>query len=84
MEDFGDPEKVAGEEREGNEGAESSLWEEAKSRGRMAGERIGQEWDRISESAQDYTEEHSVGVALGSFGVGIALGVLIGILVARD
>jgi len=84
MEDFGDPEKMGGEEAGLNDGAESSLWEEAKSRGRMAGERIGQEWERLSESAQDYAEEHSVGVALGSFGVGIALGVLIGVLVARD
>jgi ElaB/YqjD/DUF883 family membrane-anchored ribosome-binding protein len=50
----------------------------------MAGERIGQEWERLSESAQEYADEHSVGVAFGSFGVGIALGVLIGILVARD
>ena len=82
MEDFEDPEKAAGSP--GDRGEDSSLWEEAKTRGRMAGERIGQEWERLSESAQEYAGEHSVGVALGSFGVGIALGVLIGVLVARD
>lgn len=82
MEDFLDPETPAG--AKGGRGEDSSLWEEAKTRGRMAGERIGQEWERLSESAQEYADEHSVGVALGSFGVGIALGVLIGVLVARD
>ncbi len=82
MEDFLDPEKPAASE--GDRGEDSSLWEEAKSRGRTAGERIGREWERLSENAQGYAEEHSVGVALGSFGVGIALGVLIGVLVARD
>ena len=82
MEDFLDPETPAG--GKSGRGEDSSLWEEAKTRGRMAGERIGQEWERLSESAQEYADEHSVGVALGSFGVGIALGVLIGVLVARD
>jgi ElaB/YqjD/DUF883 family membrane-anchored ribosome-binding protein len=82
MEDFEDPEKAAGRETE--RGEDSSLWKETKTRGRMAGERMGQEWERLSEGAQEYADEHSVGVALGSFGVGIALGVLIGILVARD
>ncbi len=82
MEDFLDPETPAGAAN--GPGDDSSLWEEAKSRSRMAGERIGQEWERLSEGAQEYADEHSVGVALGSFGIGIALGVLIGILVARD
>ena len=71
MEDFEEPESSIGEDR--GDAEASSLWEEAKARGRRAGERL-----------EDYAEEHSVGVALGSFGVGIALGVLIGILVARD
>jgi hypothetical protein len=71
MEDFEEPESSIGEENV--DGEASSLWEEAKARGRRAGERLG-----------DYAEEHSVGVALGSFGIGVALGVLIGVLVARD
>ena len=82
MEDFLDPEEPAGPDA--GRGEDSSLWEEARTRGRLAGERIGQEWERLSEGAQEYADEHSVGVALGSFGVGIALGVLIGVLVARD
>lgn len=62
----------------------SDIWNEARARGRKAGEKIGREWERLSGSAKDYADEHSVGVALGSLGVGIAIGVLLGVLIARD
>ena len=65
-------------------GEESDFWSEARARSRAAGARVGQEWDRLSGNAKEYADEHSVGVALGSLGVGIALGVLIGALIARD
>jgi ElaB/YqjD/DUF883 family membrane-anchored ribosome-binding protein len=81
MEDFEDPETPAGAE---SRGEDSSVWDGARARGRAAGEKIGQQWERLSGSAQDYADDHSVGVAFGSFAVGIALGVLIGVLVARD
>lgn len=61
-----------------------SLWEETKLRGKRAGERLGEEWEKMSESAQVYTREHSVGVALGSLGLGIVLGVIVGLLARRD
>jgi len=62
----------------------TNVWNEARARGRMAGERVGREWERLSGTAKDYAEEHSVGVALGSLGVGIAIGVLLGVLISRD
>jgi hypothetical protein len=61
-----------------------AIWEETKLRGRQAGERIGEEWERFSETAQGYAEEHSVGVALGSLGLGLVLGLGIGLLIRRD
>jgi len=69
---------------EGAGDGSESFWNEARARGRAAGERVGREWERLSGSAQEYADEHSVGVALGSLGVGIAIGVLIGVLIARD
>ncbi len=66
----------------GNDG--SSIWEELRSRRVKASRRIGEGWDRVSESAKDYADDHSIGVALGSLGVGLALGLLIGILAAKD
>ena len=60
------------------------FWNEARARGRAAGERVGREWERLSGNAKEYADEHSVGVAFGSLGVGIALGVLIGLLISRD
>lgn len=72
--------------REDAEAGESTknVWNEAKSRGRAAGERVGREWERFSDGAKEYADEHSVGVALGSLGVGIAIGVLLGVLISRD
>lgn len=61
-----------------------SMWEELRARRAKASRRIGEGWERVSESAKDYADEHSVGVALGALGAGVALGVLIGILSARD
>ncbi len=61
-----------------------SLWEETKLRGKRAGERLGEEWERVSGTAKDYAREHSVGVALGSLGLGVVLGVIVGLLVRRD
>ena len=69
---------------QGNDETKESFWNEARNRSRMAGERVGAEWERLSEHAKDYADEHSVGVALGSLGVGIAIGVLLGVLIARD
>jgi hypothetical protein len=62
----------------------SSVWEELRSRREKASRRIGEGWERVSESAKGYADEHSIGLALGSLGVGVGLGVLIGILAARD
>jgi len=69
---------------EENASDDSSIWEELRSRRVKATRRIGEGWGRVSESAKDYADEHSIGVALGSLGVGVALGLLIGILAARD
>lgn len=77
----------AGDGSEGAEGRDEnkeSFWREAKARSRVAGERVGEEWERLSGHARDYADEHSIGVALGSLGVGIAVGVLLGVLIARD
>ncbi|HKB69576.1 MAG TPA: hypothetical protein VKH46_01950 [Thermoanaerobaculia bacterium] len=76
----------AGVRRAGGDGEieGSSIWEELRARRAKASRRIGEGWERASESAKDYTDEHSVGVALGSLGVGIALGVLMGVLIGRD
>jgi ElaB/YqjD/DUF883 family membrane-anchored ribosome-binding protein len=63
---------------------DASIWEDLRSRRMKASRRIGEGWERASQSAQDYADEHSIGVALGSFGVGVALGLLIGILAAKD
>ena len=61
-----------------------SIWEELRARRTKASRRIGEGWERVSENAKDYADEHSIGVALGSLGVGVALGVLIGVLIGRD
>jgi hypothetical protein len=67
-----------------NENGDSSIWEELRARRVKASRRIGEGWERMSGSARDYADDHSIGVALGSLGVGIALGVLIGALLGRD
>ena len=72
------------ESPETRDASKEGFWNEAKARSRVAGERVGEEWERLSEQARDYADEHSVGVALGSLGVGIAIGVLLGVLIARD
>ena len=72
------------ESPEGREETREGFWNEAKARSRVAGERVGEEWERLSEQAKDYADEHAIGVALGSLGVGIAIGVLLGVLIARD
>jgi ElaB/YqjD/DUF883 family membrane-anchored ribosome-binding protein len=61
-----------------------SFWEETKNRTREAGEKVGGEWDRISDLAEKYTDEHAIGVALGAFGIGVLLGVLVGLAARRD
>jgi ElaB/YqjD/DUF883 family membrane-anchored ribosome-binding protein len=61
-----------------------SFWEETKIRGKRAGERLGEEWEKVAETAQGYAREHSVGVALGSLGLGLVLGLIVGLLVRRD
>jgi len=76
----GDSDESADTRDESREG----FWNETKARTRVAGERVGEEFGRLSEQAKDYADEHSIGVALGSLGVGIAIGVLLGVLIARD
>ena len=80
----GDPAPAKPLQAEENGNEDSSIWEELRSRRVKASRRIGEGWDRVSESAKGYADDHSIGVALGSLGVGVALGVLIGILGARD
>lgn len=63
---------------------EGSFWDEARSKSRNAGRRLSEEWDEISGSAQSYADDHSIGVALGSLGVGLAVGLLLGLLISRD
>jgi ElaB/YqjD/DUF883 family membrane-anchored ribosome-binding protein len=63
---------------------EASFWEEARSKGKNAGRRLGEGWDEVSGSAREYADEHSIGVALGSLGVGLAVGLLLGLLISRD
>jgi len=72
------------ESPESPDDSKEGFWNEAKARSRVAGERVGEEWERLSGQAKDYADEHSIGVALGSLGVGIAIGVLLGVLIARD
>jgi hypothetical protein len=67
-----------------DEGARSGFWDEIGSRSRMAGERVGREWERVSRDAEEYAREHSIGVALGSLALGLVAGVLIGALLSRD
>ena len=69
---------------EGRDEEAGDFWSEARARSRAAGERVGREWERLSGNAREYADEHSVGVALGSLGVGIAIGVLVGLLISRD
>jgi hypothetical protein len=63
---------------------DASVWNELKSRREKASRRISEGWERVSDNAKGYADEHSIGVALGSLGVGVALGILIGAVVARD
>jgi ElaB/YqjD/DUF883 family membrane-anchored ribosome-binding protein len=67
-----------------NDASEDSIWKELRSRREKAGRRIGEGWERASENAKRYADDHSIGVALGSLGVGVALGILIGAVAARD
>lgn len=75
--------KNAGQE-DGKDSSADSIWEELRARREKAGRRIGEGWTRASEDARRYADDHSIGVALGSLGVGIALGLLIGVITARD
>jgi hypothetical protein len=73
-----------GGQEDGKDSSADSIWEELRARREKAGRRIGEGWTRASEDARRYADDHSVGVALGSLGVGIALGLLIGVISARD
>ena len=64
--------------------SDDSIWQELRSRRDKASRRIGESWERASENAKRYADDHSIGVALGSLGVGVALGILIGAVAARD
>ena len=81
-----DEDKTPGHPDEGEDrrNPDGSFWSEARDRGRVAGERVGREWEKISGNAKEYADEHSIGVALGALGMGIAIGVLLGLLVSRD
>ena len=93
MEDF---ETTSGENRistprfqsgagdDGNERSADSVWEELRSRREKARQRIGEGWERVSGNARRYADDHSIGVALGSLGVGLAVGILLGAIAARD
>jgi len=63
---------------------DASIWKELKARREKASRRIGEGWGRVSDNAKGYADDHSIGVALGSLGVGVAVGILIGALAARD
>jgi hypothetical protein len=62
----------------------SSIWEELRARRAKASRRIGEGWERASESVKDYADDHSIRVALSSFALGIAIGALVGAVVASD
>ena len=79
MEDF---ERAENRPDEKDRGA--SIWDELRSRRQKASRRIGDGWERASDNAKRYAGDHAVGVALGSLGVGLAIGILIGALAARD
>jgi len=80
------PVSVPRGERFGKEkdASDDSIWQELRSRREKAGRRIGESWERASENAKRYADDHSIGVALGSLGVGVALGILIGAVAAKD
>jgi len=78
------PRFEGGGKDEGNDRSADSVWEELRSRREKARRRIGEGWERVSENAQRYADDHSIGVALGSLGVGLAVGILLGAMVARD
>ena len=69
---------------ETKDASDDSIWQELRSRREKASRRIGESWERASENAKRYADDHSIGVALGSLGVGVAVGVLIGMIAARD
>jgi len=73
-----------GGQEDGKDASAESIWEELRARREKAGRRIGEGWARASEDARRYADDHSIGVALGSLGVGIAVGLLIGVIAARD
>jgi len=73
-----------GGQEDGKDSSADSIWEELRARREKAGRRIGEGWTRASEDARRYADDHSIGVALGSLGAGIALGLLIGVIAARD
>jgi len=73
-----------GGQEDGKDSSADSIWEELRARREKAGRRIGEGWARASEDARRYADDHSIGVALGSLGVGIAVGLLIGVIAARD
>jgi hypothetical protein len=69
---------------EAKDASTDSIWKELRLRREKAGRRIGEGWERASENAKRYADDHSIGVALGSLGVGVALGILIGAVAAKD
>ena len=72
------------ETKDASDASEDSIWQELRSRREKASRRIGEGWERASENAKRYADDHSIGVALGSLGVGVAIGVLIGMIAGRD
>ena len=63
--------------------SDDSIWQELRSRREKAGRRIGEGWERTSENAETLCRRSLIGVALGSLGVGVAFGILIGAVAAR-
>jgi len=76
------PERLGKDETK--DASDDSIWQELRSRREKASRRIGEGWERASENAKRYADDHSIGVALGSLGVGVAVGVLLGMIAARD
>lgn len=59
-------------------------WEEGKQKARDLGRKAGESFDTLSHDVDTYVEARPKATALGTLGVGLLLGVVVGLMIERS